>query len=56
MSIFYEVMDSLVRGTLWGACLAINGYGLFIFIRFLYRKCRQFSHFLKNMIAAQRNG
>lgn len=41
MNIFYAIMDSMVRGTIYGFCLTFYGYTLFRFIRFLFRKCRQ---------------
>lgn len=53
MNLFYEMMNSVVRGTLYGLCLAINGYGLFALIRFLGRKCRQLIAFLKRSHVAR---
>ncbi|MDY2946203.1 hypothetical protein ACTQ1O_00210 [Bilifractor sp. LCP21S3_A7] len=53
MSVFYDLMNSAVRGTIYGACLAINGYGLFLFFRFIFRKCRQLIAFLKRSLTAR---
>lgn len=33
MSMFYDLMNSVVRGTIYGACLVINGYGIFLLFR-----------------------
>lgn len=48
MNLFYEMMNSVVRGTLYGLCLAINGYGIFLLFRFLFKKCRQLVEGLKS--------
>lgn len=53
MNVFYDLMNSAVRGTLYGACLAINGNGLFLLFRFIFRKCRQLISFLKRSLKAR---
>lgn len=48
MSMFYDLMNSVVRGTIYGACLFIDGYGIFFLFRFLFKKCRQLVEGLKS--------
>lgn len=48
MSMFYDLMNSMVRGTIYGACLVINCYGIFLLFRFLFKKCRQLVEGLKS--------